>query len=69
MRVPPASIVHTTFLLQGYKVDIFEANSHAGGMAQVGIPQYRLPKGLLESETDVIEELGRTLFLPSAPGL
>lgn len=45
-------------LLQGYEVDIFEANRHAGGMAQVGIPQYRLPKGLLESETDVIEELG-----------
>ena len=49
-------------LLQGYKVDIFEANSHAGGMAQVGIPQYRLPKGLLESETDVIEELGGRYF-------
>ena len=45
-------------LLQGYKVDIFEANSTAGGMAQVGIPQYRLPKGLLESETDVINQLG-----------
>lgn len=45
-------------LLQGYKVDIFEANSSAGGMARVGIPQYRLPKGLLESETDVITQLG-----------
>ena len=52
-------------LLQGYKVDVFEANSHAGGMAQVGIPQYRLPKGLLESETNVIEELGGTLLLSS----
>ena len=49
-------------LLQGYKVDVFEANRHAGGMAQVGIPQYRLPKGLLESETDVIEELGGRYF-------
>ncbi len=49
-------------LLQGYKVDIFEANSHAGGMAQVGIPQYRLPKGLLESETEVITELGGRYF-------
>ena len=49
-------------LLQGYKVDVFEANSHAGGMAQVGIPQYRLPKGLLESETNVIEELGGRYF-------
>ena len=45
-------------LLQGYEVDIYEANSHAGGMAQVGIPQYRLPKGLLESETEVITGLG-----------
>ncbi len=49
-------------LLQGYKVDVFEANSRAGGMAQVGIPQYRLPKGLLESETDVIEQLGGRYF-------
>ena len=49
-------------LLQGYEVDIFEANSHAGGMAQVGIPQYRLPKGLLESETEVITELGGRYF-------
>lgn len=49
-------------LLQGYKVDIFEANSHAGGMAQVGIPQYRLPKGLLESETEVITQLGGRYF-------
>ena len=49
-------------LLQGYEVDIYEANSHAGGMAQVGIPQYRLPKGLLESETEVITELGGQYF-------
>ena len=49
-------------LLQGYKVDIYEANIHAGGMAQVGIPQYRLPKGLLESETNVITELGGRYF-------
>ncbi len=49
-------------LLQGYKVDIYEANNHAGGMAQVGIPQYRLPKGLLETETNVITEMGGRYF-------
>lgn len=34
-------------LLKGYKVEVFEAQRKAGGMALVGIPQYRLPKDIL----------------------
>lgn len=51
-------------LLAGYPVDIFESKDRAGGMALTGIPQYRLPKDLLSSETSkVIENLGgRVLF-------
>ncbi len=51
-------------LLDGYPVDIFESKDRAGGMALTGIPQYRLPKELLVSETSkVIENLGgRVLF-------
>lgn len=45
-------------LLKGYKVEIFEAQRKAGGMALVGIPQYRLPKEILLAEAGIIEKLG-----------
>lgn len=45
-------------LLKGYKVEIFEAQRKPGGMALVGIPQYRLPKDILLAEAGIIEKLG-----------
>ncbi|HSD94912.1 MAG TPA: FAD-dependent oxidoreductase, partial [Syntrophales bacterium] len=42
----------------GYQVTIFEAFPKGGGMAAVGIPDYRLPKGILEHEIKLIRELG-----------
>lgn len=45
-------------LLKGYHVDVLEASQQAGGMAERGIPSYRLPKEILKSETDIIESLG-----------
>lgn len=45
-------------LMKGYPVDIFDKDEKAGGMALRGIPPYRLPKGLLQKETDAIGELG-----------
>ncbi len=45
-------------LLHGYHVDIYEAMEHAGGMAAIGIPSYRLPKDVLQSEMDIITQLG-----------
>lgn len=45
-------------LLKGYQVDIFESQRKPGGMALVGIPQYRLPKGILLDEADTISKLG-----------
>ncbi len=46
-------------LLRGYPVDIFEAMTEAGGMAAVGIPNYRLPKDeILRKEISIIETLG-----------
>jgi formate dehydrogenase beta subunit len=50
-------------LLHGYHVDIYEAQEQAGGMAAIGIPSYRLPKDVLQSEMDIITQLGgRFLF-------
>ena len=55
----PAGINCAYHLLrQGHHVDVFEAEDYAGGMARLGIPAYRLPNHLLETETEVIERLG-----------
>ncbi|MFQ6038378.1 MAG: FAD-dependent oxidoreductase, partial [Candidatus Aminicenantales bacterium] len=43
---------------KGYDVTIFEAESVPGGMLSWGIPEYRLPKDILNSEIDTIRALG-----------
>ncbi len=43
---------------RGYGVTIFEALDVAGGMMRVGIPEYRLPKRLVEAEIDQILKTG-----------
>ncbi len=49
-------------LLKGYNVDVFEAMTEPGGMAAVGIPEYRLPKeDVLKKEISIIESLGGTI--------
>ena len=46
-------------LLKGYPVEVFEAMTEPGGMAAVGIPEYRLPKeDVLRKEVSIIESLG-----------
>ncbi len=55
----PAGINCAYHLLKkGHHVDIYEEQDYAGGMARLGIPAYRLPNNLLETETEVIERMG-----------
>lgn len=42
----------------GHKVVIFEAMPEMGGMLRYGIPQYRLPKEVLNKEINIIEKMG-----------
>ena len=42
----------------GYKVTVFEALPKLGGMMQVGIPPYRLPRDVIDLETAPLKELG-----------
>lgn len=42
----------------GHRTTIFEALPKVGGMMTICIPEYRLPKGVLEAEIDVIRDLG-----------
>jgi len=51
--------------LTGYQVVIYESLPHAGGMAAVGIPDYRLPKNILNHEIDLIRRAGVEIKLNS----
>ncbi len=42
----------------GYKVTVFEALHLAGGVLVYGIPEFRLPKSIVQREIDNLKELG-----------
>jgi glutamate synthase (NADPH/NADH) small chain len=42
----------------GHKVTIFEALHKTGGVLVYGIPEFRLPKTIVQSEVDYLEKLG-----------
>lgn len=46
--------------LMGYAVTLFEASERAGGMAFHGIPEFRLPRSLLDKEIQRVQDLGVT---------
>ncbi len=43
---------------KGYDVTVFEALHTAGGVLVYGIPEFRLPKTIVEKEIDTLKELG-----------
>ena len=55
----PAGLSCAYYLgLCGFRTTLFEALNEPGGMAAVGIPDYRLPRAVLRGEADKIEALG-----------
>jgi formate dehydrogenase beta subunit len=55
----PAGLSCAYYLaLMGYRVTIFEKLPEPGGMAAVGIPDYRLPRVILRSEVEIVREAG-----------
>jgi formate dehydrogenase beta subunit len=55
----PAGLSCAYYLaLKGYGVTIFERLDEPGGMAAVGIPDYRLPRPILCREADIVTSLG-----------
>ena len=56
------SAAHDLALL-GYPVTIFEASVVPGGMMHLGIPEYNLPRGVLEAQIREIIDLGPELKL------
>jgi heterodisulfide reductase subunit A-like polyferredoxin len=56
--------------LKGYRAVIFEAEAFAGGWLRYGIPEYRLPREVLQQEVDYLKRLGVDIRFnsPIGPG-
>ena len=55
----PAGLTAASDLaLAGYKVTLFEALHQLGGVLAYGIPEFRLPKSIVDAEIDYIRRLG-----------
>ena len=55
----PASLSAAADLaLYGYRVTVFEALHELGGVLRYGIPEFRLPKAIVDSEIQYLEKLG-----------
>lgn len=46
---------------RGYAVTVYDWHPHAGGMLRYGVPDYRLPRAVLDAEIARIVDLGVTL--------
>ncbi len=65
----PAGLSAAYYLaIEGYQIVVLESLPVAGGMLQVGIPEYRLPKDILNAEIKIIEDLGVKIKLNTKVG-
>lgn len=55
----PAGLTCAYYLAEeGFQVTVFEKAEKPGGMLEYGIPEFRLEKDVIESEIDVLREMG-----------
>lgn len=55
----PAGLTCAYYLaIDGFQVTVFEKNPKLGGMLTLGIPSFRLEKNVIESEIEVLRDLG-----------
>ena len=55
----PAGLTAAYFLRRaGHRVDVYECMPKMGGLLRYGIPEYRLPKAVLDRELDVLTQMG-----------
>jgi len=65
----PAGLVAAADLTKlGHSVTIFEALHVAGGVLMYGIPEFRMPKEIVQAEVDYVTSLGVKLELDSVVG-
>lgn len=65
---PSGLTVAGDLVLLGHDVTIFEAFHKPGGVLMYGIPEFRLPKQIVEKEVNYVERLGVKLELNSVVG-
>ncbi len=54
--------------LMGFAPAVFEAHNLAGGMLVLGVPEYRLPREIVQAEIEAIESLGVPIQLNAKLG-
>ncbi len=52
----------------GYNVTVFEALHKAGGVLSYGIPEFRLPKDIVDKEVESLEKMGANICLDTIIG-
>lgn len=65
---PAGLTVAGDLILLGYEVTIFEAFHKPGGVLMYGIPEFRLPKEIVEKEVDYLAKLGVDLDFNNVVG-
>ncbi len=55
---PSGLTVAGDLILKGHDVTVFEAFHKVGGVLVYGIPEFRLPKAIVQAEVDYLEKLG-----------
>ncbi|HHL41955.1 MAG TPA: dihydropyrimidine dehydrogenase, partial [Candidatus Bathyarchaeota archaeon] len=53
---------------KGHHIEMFEALHVAGGVLMYGIPQFRLPKEIVQAEVNYVKQLGVEIHLDSMVG-
>ena len=65
----PAGLTCSANLVtRGFDVTLFEALHSAGGVLTYGIPEFRLPKGIVQTEIDYVKSLGVEIKLDQVIG-
>ncbi|MBL7166598.1 MAG: NADPH-dependent glutamate synthase [Dehalococcoidales bacterium] len=65
---PAGLTVAADLVKMGHTVTMFEALHVAGGVLMYGIPEFRLPKEIVQGEVHFVESLGAELILDSVIG-
>jgi glutamate synthase (NADPH/NADH) small chain len=65
---PAGLTVAAELVKMGHQVELFEALHTTGGVLMYGIPQFRLPKEIVQAEVEYIKRLGVNVHLDSMIG-
>ncbi len=65
---PAGLTVAGDLVKKGHKVTVFEALHTAGGVLMYGIPEFRLPKKIVQSEVDYLKRMGVDIVVNAVIG-